>query len=180
LAIDWNVEPSNEDNTKHERAPFRSPAEPFVPQVHDPSSIDGLRLALSWALVGTGRDWSRLLDDRLRIEKQTRPRWRVLAWARLLPGITQTDLAERMSISGPALVGILDGLARLGLVERRASAQDRRVNEIHLTEQAQPVIDRITAEAATIRDHLLDGISEEELQSLLALLDRIRLRLKEL
>ena len=149
----------------------------FVPQVHDPDLIEGLRLTLSWCLVGTGRAWSHLLDDRLRIEGQTRPRWRVLAWGRMKPGITQTELAERMGVSGPAVVGILDGLVKLGLVERRASEQDRRVNEIHLTDAAAPVIERISAEVAAIRDHLLQDVSEDELRGFLSVLDRIRARL---
>jgi MarR family transcriptional regulator for hemolysin len=152
----------------------------FVPKIYDPTSIEGLRLTLSWVLVGTGREWSRLLDDRLRMENQTRPRWRVLAWTRLLPGITQTEMAERMGISGPALVGILDGLVRLGLVERRSGEQDRRVNEIYLTDRAEPVIERITTVAATIRDQLLEDIGEDELRSFLSVLDRIRSRLKQL
>jgi MarR family transcriptional regulator for hemolysin len=164
---------------EQDRSTTRRRTGAFVPQVHDPESIDGLRLTLSWCLVAAGRGWSRLLDDRLRIENQTRPRWRALAWARLMPGITQTELAERMSISSPALVGTLDGLVKMGLVERRSSEQDRRVNEIHLTAAAQPVIERITAEAATIRDHLLQDISAEELRGFLSVLDRIRYRLSQ-
>lgn len=147
--------------------------EPFIPNIHDPDSTDGLRLNLSWYLVGVGRQWSRLLDDRLRIADQTRPRWRVLAWARLLPGIKQTDLAERIGISGPALVGILDGLETAQLIERRANAVDRRVKDIYLTDRATPVIEHISKEAAAIRDEILGDIPEDELRLCLSVLKRL-------
>ena len=84
----------------------------FVPQTHPPDSPEGMRLSLSWGLIGTGRIWRRLLDEKLRYSNQTQPRWRVLAWARLRPGIAQTELAARLGISGPTLVRILDNLAR--------------------------------------------------------------------
>jgi len=152
-------------------------ADSFIPPVHDPDSIDGQRLILSWYLVGTGRQWSRLLDERLRLASQTQPRWRVLAWAKMMPGINQTELAERMRISGPALVGILDGLAKLGLIERRPSPKDRRSNEIHLTDTAAPVIDRLSRQVAAIRDDLLQDVTLEELRVCVSVLDRIRGRI---
>jgi MarR family transcriptional regulator for hemolysin len=152
-------------------------ADSFIPQIHDPDSLDGRRLTLSWYLVTVGREWSRLLDDRFRVAGQTPPRWRVLAWAKLMPGINQTDLAERMRISGPAVVGILDGLAKQGLIERRPSMKDRRANEIHLTAKAMPVIDRLSQQVAAIRADLLQDVSAEELRTCLSVLDRIRGRM---
>jgi len=166
------AEPEQANSPPAERA-----ADTFIPQVHDPESIDGQRLILSWYLVSTGRQWSRLLDERLRDASQTQPRWRVLAWAKMMPGINQTDLAERMHISGPALVGILDGLAKLGLIERRPSPRDRRANEIHLTAKAAPVIERLTSQLATIRNELLQDVSAEELRVCLSVLDRVRRRM---
>jgi len=150
---------------------------PIGPQADRPASIEALRHSLSWWLIGTGRMWRRLLDERLKFSSQTQPRWRVLAWARLRPGIPQTELAERLDISGPTLVRILDGLARQGMIERRESREDRRVKEIHLTEAAYPVIDDISREVAGIRDDLLQDISAEEIRTCLSVLERIRTRI---
>lgn len=152
----------------------------FVPQVYDPQSIEGLRLSLHWWLGTTDRMWRRLLDERLRCSGQTQPRWRVLAWARLVPGIKQAELAQRMSISGPTLVRILDALAAQGMIERRDDPADRRVKEIHLTAAAEPVVLYITEEVRSIRAAVLDGVSEAELRSCLDLLARIRTRVGEL
>lgn len=152
--------------------------DPFLPKIYDPDSRDGLKLRLSWRIIAVGRMWHRLLDERLRFSNQTQPRWRVLAWARMLPGIKQAELAERMSISGAALVGILDGLARMGLIERRENAEDRRANEIHLTDDAEPVVEAISRQVADVRDYLLQDISMSEMQTLLSLLARIEQRIE--
>ena len=153
---------------------------PFVPQTHAPDSIEGLRMSLSWWLIGTGRMWRRLLDDRLKFSSQTQPRWRVLAWARLRPGIAQTELAERLGIAGPTLVRILDSLEKQEMIERRESPGDRRVKAIHLTEPARPVVEEISREVGEIRDILLQDISREEMQLCLNIFERIRGRIAAL
>lgn len=152
---------------------------PFLPPDYDPESLEGMRLGLSWWLIGTGRLWRRLLDEKLRFSDQTQPRWRVLAWARMLPGIKQAQLAERMGIAGPTLVRILDGLERQGMIERRDSPDDRRVKEIHLTAQARPVVEQISAQVNEVRDMLLQDISAEELRVSLSVMERIRARIAE-
>lgn len=157
---------------RYEGDPLTS--DPFVPQTYDPASRDGLRLSLHWWLLGTGRIWRNLVDERLKSAEQTQPRWRVLSWANLLPGITQTELAERMGISGPTLVRILDSLETQGLIERRESAEDRRVKEIHLTSRGQPVVEQIDAEVSEIRNAVLDGVSVEDLHTCLNVLSHIR------
>ena len=129
---------------------------------------------MSWWLVGTGRAWHNLLDERLRFSGQTQPRWRVLAWARLQPGINQTELAERMSVTSATLVGIVDTLVREGLLERREGATDRRIKNLYLTPAAHPIIEAITTEVTGIRNALLRDVSREELETCLSVLDRIR------
>ncbi len=56
----------------------------------------------------------------------TEPQWRVLRvlWER--EQIAQGELAELTLIPPPSLVGVLDRLARDGLVQRRRSSDDRR------------------------------------------------------
>lgn len=150
---------------------------PFVLKIYEPDSRDDLKLRMSWRIIAIGRMWHRLLDEHLRFSNQTQPRWRVLAWARMLPGISQSDLAERMNISGPALVGILDGLSRLGMIERRESTEDRRVNEIHLTDSAQPVVATISKQVADVRAYLLEDVSDAEMRTVLSVLERIERRI---
>lgn len=147
---------------------------PPTKRSQQPGSDDDLRVQLSWWLVGTGRAWHNLLDERLRFSAQTQPRWRVLAWAQLQPGINQTELAERMSVTSATLVGILDGLVGQGLLERRESKTDRRIKHLHLTPAAHPLIEAITREVTAIREELLRDVSREEMETCLSVLARIR------
>lgn len=157
---------------RYEGDPLTS--DPFVPQTYPPGSLDALRLSFNWWLLGTGRIWRNLVDERLKTADQTQPRWRVLSWAELLPGIKQTDLAERMNISGPTLVRILDSLEGQGMIERRESADDRRVKEIYLTERGKPICDQIDVEVSKIRDAVLEGVSEQNLRTCLEVLAHVR------
>jgi MarR family transcriptional regulator for hemolysin len=156
------------------------PLDPFVPELYDPESREGLKHSLSWWLIGTGRLWRNLLDEKLKAAGQTQPRWRVLAWAKMLPGIRQTALAERMDLANPTMVRIIDSLEEQGMIERRESAGDRRVRGIHLTDKAGPLIVKIEAEVRQVGDVLLQDVSVEELRICLDVLRRVRKRVAEL
>lgn len=154
----------------------KAPLLPGPPHIKGlaPGSEEDLHVQMSWWLVGTGRAWHNLLDERLRFSGQTQPRWRVLAWAQIQPGISQSELAERMSVTSATLVGIIDGLVRLGLIERRESGDDRRIKELHLTPAAHPIIEQISREVVAIRTALLKNVSREEMETCLSVLARIR------
>ena len=158
---------------KKEPKPRLSPGPPHIRGL-EPGSDEDLHVQMSWWLVGTGRAWHNLLDERLRFSGQTQPRWRVLAWAQIQPGISQTELAERMSVTSATLVGIIDGLVRMGLIERRESGDDRRIKELHLTPAAHPIIEQISREVTAIRKALLKNVSREEMEICLSVLARVR------
>jgi len=154
--------------------------DPFVPQLYDTQSERGQRHSMSWWLIGIGRLWRNLLDDRLKAAGQTQPRWRVLAWAKMLPGIRQADLAERMDLTRPTMVRLLDGLEEQGLIERRENAADRRVNGIYLTEKAEPIVRRIEEEVRSIGDYLLQDVTQQEMALCLDVMRRVRVRVSQI
>ena len=154
-------------------------ADPFVPQLYDADSRPGLKHSMSWWLIGIGRLWRNLLDDRLKAADQTQPRWRVLAWATIFPGIRQADLADRMDLTRPTVVRILDSLQSQGMIERRENAVDRRVNGIYLTEKARPIVEAIEREVREIGDFLLQDVTDEEMRICLDVLRRVRGRVNE-
>src|ERR1700730_8625449 len=65
------------------------------------------------------------------------PTFTVLNQARAFPGLSQTELAERVGIEGPTLVRHLDRVCGAGLVVRRPDPVDRRVTRIELTDLGQ-------------------------------------------
>ena len=62
-------------------------------------------------------------------------------------------------------------------MERRTNPADRRVNLLHLTPAARPLVAEIEAEAERLRVELLDGVSYEDYQIALAVIEKLRERL---
>lgn len=61
------------------------------------------------------------------------PMWLALVHVGQEPGISQRQLAERMTVEGPTLTHHLERFEADGLIDRTRSATDRRVVHVHLT-----------------------------------------------
>ncbi len=144
--------------------------------MHRVSSQDQQDLARKMALVA--RRWRCRLDERLKGLGMSQPRWAALYWLdQAQGGISQAALAERSGVEAPALVKVIDQLESQGLVERRPSPQDRRVNLVFLKENARALVDQIAEAAEALRNELLADVSYEEFQATMALLHRVQMRL---
>ena len=73
----------------------------------------------------------------------TEQQWRVLRVLWDIEEISHSDLARITLIPAPSLVGVLDRLRSMQLVERRRSALDRRVVLIASTAQGRELRDQI-------------------------------------
>jgi len=101
------------------------------------------------------------------------PTFTVLTQARAVPGLSQTELAERVGIEGPTLVRHLDRLCRDGLVVRQRDTVDRRVTRIELTEAGQARHEELATIAHGLDRQLRAALGDEDC----ALLDRILTRI---
>ena len=120
------------------------------------------------------RRWRGKLDARIAAFGLTEARWlTLLHLARGGDGLTQKDLAARVSVEAPTLVRTLDWLEREGLVERRGAPHDRRAKTVHLTAKAGPLIRAIEDVATGVRAEMMAGIPEAELAACLSVLGRI-------
>lgn len=90
---------------------------------------------------------------------------RVLAYAFAYGGLRQKDLAERMAVEPMTLVGHLDQLEALGLIERAADPKDRRCKLIRAKAEAEPIIETIRAAGARVRAVVNAGMSEAEAEN---------------
>ena len=88
----------------------------------------------------------------------------VLGWLALEHEISQAELAARMLIEPPTLVGILDRMERSGWIVRQPCPGDRRKKVIRATPAAEPVWNDIVACAQRIRSRATEGISPQQLQ----------------
>lgn len=123
----------------------------------DRSSI-GIELAI------TARQWRARVDERLAFLGLTQAKWVPLRYLSRAGGcLPQRKLVEQTGIEGPSLVRTLDDLERLGLVERRDGDADRRTKTVHLTDKVEPIIGEITRRADSLREEILDGISDQDI-----------------
>src|SRR5437762_12209059 len=75
----------------------------------------------------------------------TRAQWKVLFKLTRLPGLRQVELADMLDLEPITLCRIVDRLEESGLVERSLDPDDRRARRLHVTAQAQPLIEKLQA-----------------------------------
>jgi DNA-binding MarR family transcriptional regulator len=88
------------------------------------------------------------------------------------PGVTQSRLAEAAGRDRSTMVGVLDKLEALGLIERRRG-QDRRTNGLWLTRGGRALLARALRAIARHEARIAARLSAAERRQLLDLLGRI-------
>ena len=89
------------------------------------------------------------------------------------PGLKQTELANAARLDRSSLVPALDKLEARGLVARRASVEDRRVNGISLTAAGTALLKKLKQRVARHEERLVSNLTTGERETLVALLQRI-------
>jgi MarR family transcriptional regulator, transcriptional regulator for hemolysin len=92
--------------------------------------------------------------------------------------LSQTDLAERMRIEPPTLVGILDRMERDGWIRRGSDKKDRRKKLVEATSAAKPVWTKIVAVAKRVRARATRGMTASQLNQLKKLLTLVQSNLQ--
>ena len=122
----------------------------------------------------TARTWRTKLDERLSPLGLTQARWLVLMHLSRMGGESlQKELAFVVGVEGPTLVRVLDGLERIGLVQRLGVEGDKRARLIRLTPKADSVISDIMRIGIKLRGEALAGISDQDLESFFRVLETI-------
>jgi len=133
-----------------------------------------MRDQFPFAVARVTRRWRKLLDERLKDMGVTQARWTTLVYLqRGGEGLTQRELAGLMAIENPTLVRLLDSLEEQNLIERRPCKQDRRARRLHLTPEGETFMHDLNKRAASLREEMLDGISEADLNVALNVFNRI-------
>ena len=123
-------------------------------------------------------DLARLIRKRFDEESRdlgvTNSQWRVLVNVFRQPGINQGTLAELREVEPITTCRMVDRLEMAGLVERRRDPNDRRAWQIHLTDAAMPLIDKLKERAAGLNAVALAGLGERDQAELVRMLDVIQ------
>jgi MarR family transcriptional regulator, transcriptional regulator for hemolysin len=121
----------------------------------------------------TARAFELALNDELEPLGITYRQWQALGWLAFEGELTQNQLAERMKIEAPTLVGILDRMERDGWIVRAPAKSDRRKKIIRPTPRVQPVWSKITAAARRVRQRALRGVPVKDVERTIGLLEKV-------
>ena len=121
---------------------------------------------LGFLLTDTARMLRKLIDRRLHPFGLTRAQWAVMAILASRDGLSQSELADELEIEKSTVGRLIDLIEAHGWIERRAMAGDRRLWRVHLTEQAGPLIERVTQVILATRTEMLHGLTVEQQRQL--------------
>ena len=88
------------------------------------------------------------------------------------PRVSSAELARRSFVTAQTMGGVLAGLEREGLVERRAHPQHGRILETGLTEAGRSLVAEAHLRVSAIEELMLDDLGAEERGQMLDLLRR--------
>ena len=130
--------------------------------------------SIGYWICMTSHLMERALNEELAPQGITFRQFQVLGWLVLEGGMSQIELAERMNIEPPTLVGILDRMQREGWLSREGCPEDRRRKIIRAQAKAEPVWSKMIASARRVRARATQGLDEHQVQTLMQLLGQVQ------
>ena len=136
--------------------------------------VSNLEERFSHALHSTARAWRAAVDRRLKDLGVSQAGWMTIAaTAKATEPLSQTELANRLGVEGSTMVAMIDRLVSAGLLERQASAADRRVRFVALTAAGEKMYARVKKEAEAFRKELMVGLDPATLLAATELLEHM-------
>ena len=133
-----------------------------------------LEESVGYWLTITTHAYHRAINDELAPHGITFRQAQVLGFLALEGELSQTDLAAKMMIEAPTLVGILDRMEKTGWISRHRCQNDRRRKWIRANPSAKPVWTKIMRCGRRIRRQATEGLSDEQLATLRQCLEIVR------
>jgi len=132
-------------------------------------------VAATRRIMLVGRRYRRLLDIALKEIGHSQVRWEVLHAISTAPeDCTLMDVAAHIGLEGPSIVATMEKLETGGFIERREDDNDRRSRLIRLTEKGHDAVRLMTEVVNEQRDRLWDGISPDDVGTMLRILTQMR------
>jgi MarR family transcriptional regulator, transcriptional regulator for hemolysin len=130
--------------------------------------------SIGFWLISGSQAYQRAVNDELAPQGITYRQCQVLCLLSLSGPTSQAELAQKLEVEPPTLVGILDRMERDGWIRREACPEDRRRKLIHATKNAEPIWNKITAAARRVRARATKGLSASQIGQLRELLEVVR------
>jgi MarR family transcriptional regulator for hemolysin len=129
-------------------------------------------------MVMVVRQFRHLLDDKLKNINHSCTRMETLSAIMNIRGPkSQSDIAKRLQVEAATITRMVDILSKEGLVERAADPNDRRVNLLSVSPKGEIELEKIFDVYDTLRFHVLEGLSAEDIETLHRLCDHLLARL---
>lgn len=129
--------------------------------------------SLARRLVLTAKNMRAHFEARLAAEGASLTFWLVLRNLAEEDGLSQRELARRLSVEAPTLTRHLDRMAAEGLVKRRQDSVDRRVTRISLTAAGRRLHQSLASIAAELMGEFDALMSPREAAVVERVLNRI-------
>ncbi|MCL5998970.1 MAG: MarR family transcriptional regulator [Chloroflexi bacterium] len=81
-------------------------------------------------------------------------------------GMTQSEIAEQLSVQGATITNMLQRMPRRGLVLRRRDPDDNRLVRVYVTDEGRNKEHAIDLQLRTLEQTVLKGIGEQDRQVL--------------
>lgn len=98
---------------------------------------------------------------------------RILILLRETEGMTQKELTVRLGVQPGSASEVLNKLEQVGLISRTPSETDHRTTDIRLTPDGEALAKEASAKRAERHEQMFAVLSEEEKDTLIALLERV-------
>ncbi len=138
-----------------------------------PAPMPPVRPPVGPHLARAARTVSRAFDDALTAAGGSLPLWLVLVNLKANPRASQREIAEAMGVTEATLTHHLNGMDVDGLITRQRDPRNRRVHVLELTPNGEDVFMRLRAVASSFDKRLRRGVSDDEVEELRGLLDRL-------
>lgn len=87
--------------------------------------------------------------------------------------LSQQEIAARIQKDKNSVTKLIDALEKKNLVQRIANKQDRRLNQIHITDKGQEIKDKVTEIAMEATNTIIKDIPKEDLYTFLRVLTKM-------
>jgi MarR family transcriptional regulator, lower aerobic nicotinate degradation pathway regulator len=127
----------------------------------------------AYLLARVGRTQAARFSERMRALGLRPKHFAVLNAVALADGASQQEIGGRMGLDPSGLVGAIDELESMGLLERRRDPADRRRNAIALTAEGTATLRRARRLVTDSARELLGALDDSEVETLVALLAKV-------
>jgi len=135
--------------------------------------------SIAHIVVVTARLFDRQLAMRLRLHNVPIGQWPFLLFLWANEDLSQRDLSRLMAIEESTVTNTIDRMERDGLISRMRTPDNRRRNQLRLTERGRELMNALLPEAMQVVKTATVGMSEMEIGFLTSLLGKVQVNLAD-